>query len=186
MSLIACYVDFMHSEDAKPANTQSHYPPGDLRRCYTPRNKDILRLEVIPGGGWDNLRNKDAGMVMKLNYSRCLTSDDGEFLLPDGIYTIPRKSSKVDQYADVFMHWNNYTSTLSNSINVHSGINLGFFSVSGKFSSEYENIKSRQFFEKSVTTRVQVTLFSSSYQRTVFKNCPCSHFHQTVSVNKRQ
>ena len=77
---------------------------------------------------------KDAGMVMKLNYSRCLTTEDGEFLLPDGVYTIPRKSSKVDQYADVFMHWNNNTSTLSNSINVHSGLNLGDYSVSGKFS----------------------------------------------------
>ena len=131
------------------------YPVGDPRRCYTPGRRD-LRLEVIPGGGWDNLRNKDAGMVMKLNYSKCLTTDDGRYLIPDGVVTIPKKSSNVDTYAELFMHWNNYTSTLSNSINVHAGLNVHDIGISGKFSDEYEKVKSRQYTDKSVTTRVQV------------------------------
>ena len=139
-----------------PADTLGEYPVGDSRRCAKLSNTAPLRLEVLPGGGWDNLRNKDAAMVMSLNYSRCLTTEDGEFLLPDGVHTIPRKLSKVDQYAELFEHWNNYTSTLSNSINVHAGLNLGFLKISGKFSSEYENVKSRQFFDKSATTRIQV------------------------------
>lgn len=134
---------------------QPAYPVGDPRRCSTV-NKNLLRLEVIPGGGWDNLRNLDAGMVMKLNYSKCLTTDDGRYLVPDGIYTIPKKSSKVDTYAELFMHWNNYSTTLSSSVNAHAGLNLPHVGISGKFSSEYENVKTRQYFDRSATTRVQL------------------------------
>ena len=133
------------------------YPVGDPRRCYKSGTGE-LRLEVIPGGGWDNLRNKDSGLVMKLNYSKCLTTDDGRYLIPDGVVTTPKKSSNVDTYAELYMHWNNYTSTLSNSINVHAGLNVHHIGISGKFSDEYEKVKTRQYTDKSVTTRVQVIL----------------------------
>ena len=144
--------------EGKPHQPQpTDYPMGDPRRCYKAGTGE-LRLEVIPGGGWDNLRNKDTGMVMKLNYSQCLTTDDGRYLIPDGVVTIPKKSSNVDTYAELFMHWNNYTSTLSNSINAHAGLNLKHIGISGTFGDEYENVKTRQFTDKSVTTRVQVGL----------------------------
>ena len=132
------------------------FPVGDPRRCYTTGSKDLLRLEVIPGGGWDNIQNKEAGNVMRLNYSKCITTDDGRYLVPDGIYTIPKKSSKVDTYAELIMHWNNYTSTLSSTVNAHAGLNLPHVGISGKFSSDYEEVKTRQYFDKTATTRVQV------------------------------
>ena len=148
----------MTAEDSVQA-TSGSYPVHDPRRsCLSPENKNLFRLEVIPGGGWDNLRNKDAGMVMRLNYSQCLTTDDGRYLVPDGIYTIPKKSSQVDTYAELFTHWNNYSSTLSSSVNAHAGIHFSHVGISGKYSKEYEKIKTRQFFDKSATTRVQVRI----------------------------
>lgn len=145
------------SVDSKPPQPrpQENYPMGDPRRCFSVGRREF-RLEVLPGGGWDNLRNKDAGNVMKLNYSKCRTTEDGRYLIPDDVYTIPKKSSNVDTYAELFMHWNNYTSTLSNTINVNAGLNIHNIGISGKFSDEYEKVKTRQYFDKSATTRVQV------------------------------
>ena len=177
--LLFAFFTTILAQEAKPKpqpEPQPAFPAGDPRRCYTSRNKDLLRLEVIPGGGWDNLQNKDAGMVMRLNYSQCLTTDDGRYLVPDGIYTIPKKSSQVDTYAELIMHWNNYSSTTSSSINVHAGLNLPHVGISGKFSSEFEEIKTRQYFDKTVTTKVQVgnSLCSSSKSNNVcYPSFPC-------------
>lgn len=145
----------------KQIHSEEHvndYAVGDPRRCFVGDNK-ILRFEVIPGGGWDNLRNKGTGMIMQLNYSSCRTTDDGRFLIPDGVYTIPLKSSKVETYAELITHWDNFTSTLSRSINVHAGLHIFSSSISGKFSDEYQSVKSRQHYDKSMTTRVQVIKF---------------------------
>ena len=135
---------------------------GDARRCLTPSDSSLLRLEVLPGGGWDNLRNKDAGMVMKLNYSKCLTTDDGRYLVPDEVYTIPRKNSQIDTYAELFRHWGNYSSTTSKSINAHAGLNYKGVGISGSHSEELAKVKTRQFYDKAVTTRVQVRCLSST------------------------
>lgn len=48
-------------------------------------------LEVLPGGGWDNLRNVDMGRVMDLTYTNCKTTEDGQYIIPDEVYTIPQK-----------------------------------------------------------------------------------------------
>ncbi|XP_045211962.2 macrophage-expressed gene 1 protein-like [Mercenaria mercenaria] len=138
-----------------PSGSGDTFPAGDPRRCTVSKNDQILRFEVIPGGGWDNLRNRDMGMIAKLNYSQCRTTNDGKFLVPDGILTIPIKSSKVETYAELITHWDNFTSTLSRSVNVHAGLHLTHVGISGKFSDEYESVKSQQHFDKSMTTRVQ-------------------------------
>lgn len=85
------------------------YPVGDPRRCHLGNGDAKYRFEVLPGGGWDNLRNKDMGMVVEFNYSKCRTSDDGRYLLPDNVYTIPLKSSNVETFAELFTHWDDYT-----------------------------------------------------------------------------
>ncbi|XP_053388386.1 macrophage-expressed gene 1 protein-like [Mercenaria mercenaria] len=139
---------------ASSLDTDEVHPVGDPRKCFVGNNK-IFRFEVIPGGGWDNLINKDTGMIMELNYSRCRTTDDGKFLIPDDVYTIPIKSSKVETYAELITHWDNYTSTLSRSVNAHGGLHFSSVSISGKYSSEYKSVKSRQYYDKSMTTRVQ-------------------------------
>lgn len=130
---------------------------GDPKRCsYLLNDKRIIRYETLPGNGWDNLRNKDAGVVVNFNYTRCKTTDDGRYIIPDTVYTIPLKSSTVETFAELFDHWLNYTSTTSNSINIAAGLTLTHFGISGKFSAETENVRSHQINDKSVTTRVQV------------------------------
>ena len=47
--------------------------------------------QVLPGIGWDNLRNKEAGMVATYNFSLCKTTDDGRKLITDSVFTIPLK-----------------------------------------------------------------------------------------------
>ena len=142
-----------------PSGNTDIYPVGDPRRCIlctSNKSDHILRFEVIPGVGWDNLQNREMGKITNLNYSQCRTTDDGKFLIPDGMFTIPVKSSKVETYAELITHWDNYTSTLSRGVNVHAGLHLAHVGISGKFSDEYESVKSRQHFDKSMTTRVQV------------------------------
>ena len=51
----------------------------------------LVSLKVLPGVGWDNLRNLEAGMVASYNFTKCRTTDDGRMLIPDSVFTIPIK-----------------------------------------------------------------------------------------------
>lgn len=96
--------------DEAAALPNSAPPAGDPRLCRTEGSLEPkYRFEVLPGVGWDNLQNKEMGRVIEFNYSKCTTTDDGRYLLPDGVYTIPLKSSKVETFAELIVHWDNYT-----------------------------------------------------------------------------
>lgn len=57
-------------------------------------------------------------------------------------------------FAEVFDHWDKYTSTTAKSINVHIG---GLFSpISGTYSHDYMSVKSHQVMDHSKTTQVKV------------------------------
>ncbi|XP_053378742.1 macrophage-expressed gene 1 protein-like [Mercenaria mercenaria] len=92
--------------------------------------------------------------VIQHTYNKCRTTADGRFLLPDSITTIPVKSSGVDTIAEYFDHWDSYKSVSARSVNAEVGV-LGL-PIGGKFSTEYESIKTKQQFERSVTTRMQL------------------------------
>lgn len=124
-----------------------------LRQCR--KNSSIPAMEVLPGGGWDNLRNLDMGRVMNLSYSQCQTTEDGVYLIPDEIFVIPQKVSRVEMNSEMISSWLEQKSSTSKSINVEAS----FFSVvNGKFSSENQRMKTHQVAEKSVLARVQVRL----------------------------
>ncbi|KAK3594371.1 hypothetical protein CHS0354_032880 [Potamilus streckersoni] len=129
--------------------------PGDPRLCLRPTDNQILRFETLPGGGWDNLANKERGRVLNVNYTQCKLSDDGLYLIPDGVTIVPVKSSDVETFAELFVHWNDYTSTLSKSINVDAGLHFLNIGISGHFSDEFESVKENQCMEKAATIRVQ-------------------------------
>ena len=133
------------------------YPLGDVRNCpvSTPHDDSqaLYRMEVLPGVGFDNLRNLDMGQVHDYNFSKCQISKDGKYLLPDSIFLLPVQESKVDSVAEYFDHWDNHTSMTSNSINTEASF---FSKVSGKFSTEYSTTKSLMYSEKSKSTRVQI------------------------------
>ena len=133
-------------------------PEGHPDRCILmlSGNKDIHRLEALPGAGWDNLRNKDMGTVVQHTYKKCRTTEDGRFLLPDSITTIPIKTSGVDTVAEYFDHWDSYTSVSAFSIN--SEVEICGLPIGGKFSQEYESMKTKQYSENSFITRMQVSV----------------------------
>ncbi|XP_062432171.1 macrophage-expressed gene 1 protein [Rhea pennata] len=110
-------------------------------------------LEVLPGGGWDNLRNLDMGRVMNLGYSLCKTTEDGSYIIPDEIFTVPRKQSTLDINSEIIESWKDYQSITSASINVELSL---FSSINGKFSHDFHRTKTHQVKDQAVTTRVQV------------------------------
>ena len=152
--VVSLYLTFASSQEIE---STAQYPFGDIRSCPSKSLQDssqpLYQMEVLPGIGFDALRNIDMGQVHSFNYSLCQISKDGKYLLPDGIFLIPVQETKIEAYADYFDHWDNYTSMTSSSVDFHAG----FFSiVSGKFSDEYKSVKSRQVNYQTKTTRVQI------------------------------
>ncbi|KAK3095443.1 hypothetical protein FSP39_014737 [Pinctada imbricata] len=132
---------------------------GGINACLSnPVFKNTIRYEVLPGMGWDNLRNKNAGLLVDYSYSQCRTTDDGKYLLPDCVVTVPIKKSNIETYAEIFEHWSNYTSMTARSINIDEEIlafDYSFSMISGTFSEQFQHVKMQQVNEKSFTTRVQ-------------------------------
>nr|XP_012605402.1 macrophage-expressed gene 1 protein [Microcebus murinus]XP_012605403.1 macrophage-expressed gene 1 protein [Microcebus murinus] len=131
-------------------------PLGETVEVGFQKCKNALKLpvlEVLPGGGWDNLRNVDMGRVMNLTYTNCRTTEDGQYIIPDEIYTIPQKQSNLEMNSEILASWVNYQSSTSYSINTELSL---FSKVNGKFSSEFQRMKTLQVKDQAVTTRVQV------------------------------
>lgn len=129
-------------------------PVNWLRQCRELTNHSITALEVLPGGGWDNLRNMDMGRVMNISYFQCQTTEDGLYLIPDEVFVIPHKETGVETNSEIISSWLEQKSSTSNSINADAS----FFSVlNGKFSTENQRMKIHQVKDSSVTTRVQVS-----------------------------
>lgn len=125
-----------------------------LRQCRELTKNSITALEVLPGGGWDNLRNMDMGRVMNISYFQCQTTEDGLYLIPDEVFVIPHKETGVETNSEIISSWLEQKSCTSNSINAE----VSFLSmVNGKFSTENQRIKTHQVKDSSVTTRVQVS-----------------------------
>ncbi|KAK2898682.1 hypothetical protein Q8A67_010100 [Cirrhinus molitorella] len=127
------------------------HPSNGLNECR--KNSPLPALEVLPGGGWDNLRNMDMGRVMNLTFSQCQTTEDGVYLIPDEVFVIPQKESGVETNSEIIMSWLDQTSSTSSSINADASYLLV---LNGKFSKENQRIKTHQVKESSVTARVQV------------------------------
>ncbi|XP_051964450.1 macrophage-expressed gene 1 protein-like [Xyrauchen texanus] len=126
-------------------------PSNGLRECR--KISTLTALEVLPGGGWDNLRNLDMGRVMNLSYAQCQTTEDGVYLIPDEVFVIPQKVSGIETNSEIITSWLEQKSSTSSSINADAS----FFSmVNAKFSTENQRMKTHQVKDNSVTARVQV------------------------------
>ena len=119
-------------------------------------NPSWNRMEVLPGTGWDNLRNMDKGLLFEYDYTQCQLTNDRKFLLPDGYFAIPVQESNVETLSELIDHWDNHTSLTSYSINAEVS---GFFAdIEGKFSTDYITAKTNMYSknEKTIMTRVQI------------------------------
>ena len=123
------------------------YPLGDVRNCAGVQGRDpnnpLLHVDVLPGLGFDNLRNLDLGQVLDYNYSTCQVSGDGLYLVPDSVYLIPAQESKMDMFAEYFDTFQEYTSHTAASINFQLQLSIMFSSISGSFSADYQSTKSK-------------------------------------------
>ena len=139
--------------------TALEYPLGDVRNCggvQTGRDSAITHAEVLPGLGFDNLRNLDLGQVLAYNYSTCQVSGDGSYLVPDGVRLVPVQESKVDTFAEYFSTFHEYTSHTAASINFQYQHNGPFSSASGSFSAGFQSTKSTMCKHKSHSARVSL------------------------------
>ncbi len=174
-SLFAVIITLACSQVEIPAINTPNYIAGDVRNCPVKSPHDdsqpLYQMEVLPGNGFDNLRNMDMGQVHTLNFSSCQISKDGRYLLPDSVFLLPVHQSQVNVYAEYFEHWDDYTSMTSSSIN----LNAGYYSiVSGKLSIEYSTTKSHMHNDKATSTRVQIR-----NKRYVVKLQPGAQLHPT-------
>ncbi|XP_029770756.1 macrophage-expressed gene 1 protein [Suricata suricatta] len=131
-------------------------PLGETDENTFQKCKNALKLpvlEVLPGGGWDNLRNVDMGQVMDLTYRSCRTTEDGQYIIPDQIISIAQKQSNLEMNSEILESWVNYQSSTSYSINLELSL---FSKVNGKFSSDFQKMKTLQVNDQTITTRVQV------------------------------
>ncbi|XP_055989958.1 macrophage-expressed gene 1 protein-like [Sorex fumeus] len=114
---------------------------------------NVSVLGALPGGGWDNLRNVELGLVLQRDYSQCRTTEDGEYLIPDDVHLVTRRESVVETRAELIDRWVDYTDAWAASINTE----VSFLSaLNGKFSLDSENVKKYDLEYQTVTTRVQV------------------------------
>ncbi|XP_078258221.1 macrophage-expressed gene 1 protein-like [Rhinoraja longicauda] len=127
-------------------------PRGDgLTECR--KAQTLTALEVVPGGGWDNLRNLDRGRVMNISYSTCKITEDGQYFIPDQVYVVPQKQTTMDIVSEMITRWTDYKSSTSASVNAE----VSYLSIlNAKFSASVERVKTRQVQESTVTTRIQV------------------------------
>ena len=141
-------------------NASVSYPVGDQLNCPTtsPQNatQPLYAIDVLPGLGYDALRDIDMGQVLYYNYSLCRVSKDGKYLLPDYVYLSPLRESSIQVYADYFDHWDKYTSLTSKTISAHASIGWGFASIGGSYSSEYTTTKSHMVNDDSNVVRIHL------------------------------
>jgi hypothetical protein len=65
----------------------------------------------------------------------------------------------VEKLTAVVLSLQNWTDSTSRTVNIDAGLSLSHFGISGKFSSDFQDVKSKQIGDKTVTTRAQLRYF---------------------------
>ncbi|XP_071163886.1 macrophage-expressed gene 1 protein-like [Mytilus edulis] len=125
--------------------------PGECQN----NDSTVYRYEVLPGSGWDNLRNENRGRVVQFTYSTCRTTEDGVFLVPDNVNVIPIRSSNVDRYSQFIEHVENATSDIAVSINLDGSVAVDDIPINGKFSFDFQKFKSNMINDNSIAMKVK-------------------------------
>uniref|UniRef100_A0A1I8FZI5 NPH3 domain-containing protein n=1 Tax=Macrostomum lignano TaxID=282301 RepID=A0A1I8FZI5_9PLAT len=122
--------------------------------------KDSVKgFPILPGNGWDNLRNREMGPVADVSLSAdCSLSVDGFYALPAQVLAYPIKESHVSLISKVIEHSSNYTSSTSRSINAGGGGSFldGHFGIDGQFSEEFQEVKETLLYSKTQVGRTQL------------------------------
>ncbi|XP_023814160.1 macrophage-expressed gene 1 protein-like [Oryzias latipes] len=147
-SLLLCVFLFFPTCFSNPVSRPTNW----LRQCRASTNLSLKALEVLPGGGWDNLRNMDMGRVMNFGYFQCQTTKDGLYLNPDEVFVVPYKETGVETNSEIISSWLDQKGSTAASINDDvSDLPV----LNAKFSSEIIRMKTHQVKDSSTTARVQ-------------------------------
>ncbi|KAK7468052.1 hypothetical protein BaRGS_00036703, partial [Batillaria attramentaria] len=120
-------------------------------------HQSLERWSVLPGLGWDNLRNLEQRRVVTFTFNQCRTTDDGRFLLPDGFIVVSIKSSEILKDAGIIDHWKYWKSLGAQSINLDVSFGFPkFLEVSGKYSSDFLDVKETQLRERVITVMAMI------------------------------
>ncbi|KAL2078303.1 hypothetical protein ACEWY4_025988 [Coilia grayii] len=129
-------------------------PPSSNGLQYCSNTTQLPALAVLPGGGWDNLRNLEMGRVMNVSYGHCQSTEDGAFFIPDEMFAaIPPEAGRLATNSEIILSWQDQRSCAAVSINAEVSFS---FELNGMFSGDSERVKSRQIRSDSVAARIQV------------------------------
>ncbi|KAK3772322.1 hypothetical protein RRG08_018314 [Elysia crispata] len=137
----------------------SVWPEGDPNRClemFERTNQNVKRFGVIPGLGWDNLRNVEANQVVQHTFHECKLTNDGQYLIPDDVFTVDLKRSDVQTSAEFIDVTERTSSLTSSTINTYSGLYFYGKSISGSFSADNIEMKTKQLEQQAYTARVML------------------------------
>lgn len=91
--------------------------------------------------------------MTSFSYFLCKVTYDGRYIIPDDTFAIPLKSSIVERNAQLYQNWDAWKSVTSRSINA----GFDFYGlIGGRFSKEFQRIKSSQYADDAITTRIEL------------------------------
>jgi hypothetical protein len=145
---------------AKVNNETKHRSSSLFHHCKLEREQ--LVFEVLPGLGWDNLRNVEMSRVLEVDYTNCQLTNDFKYLIPADMHVIPLKASELNTLAEKISHFKDYNVVDAKSVNREitgpiKGVNMG-----GGFANEKKKAKQDQMDHKS--TMLRTTLRDRRYQ----------------------
>ncbi|PAA59646.1 hypothetical protein BOX15_Mlig012544g2 [Macrostomum lignano] len=96
------------------------------------------------------------GLVASESFQHGKLSSDGKYLLPSGVILYVRKESNLEIHSEIMEHCNNYTDSVSGSINAASTGFLKAIAIAGRLSDEYQHVRSISLRDKLQIGRTQL------------------------------
>uniref|UniRef100_T1IS04 MACPF domain-containing protein n=1 Tax=Strigamia maritima TaxID=126957 RepID=T1IS04_STRMM len=130
----------------------------------------VPKLKILPGYGWDALKDKDTKQLLRVTYDQCKTTFDGKLLIPDNADALALQSREIEVKSQIFEHWSTYTSPTSASFKVWPKELLPFLS-DGYKEMKSQLVKNGTFICRSemrqVLYRIHITTLDVSMDETV-------------------
>uniref|UniRef100_T1IS11 MACPF domain-containing protein n=1 Tax=Strigamia maritima TaxID=126957 RepID=T1IS11_STRMM len=83
---------------------------------------DVPKLKILPGIGWDALKDKDTKQLLQVTYDQCKTTFDGKLLIPDNADAFALKSQEIEVKSSIFEHWSTYIPPTSASFKIATNV----------------------------------------------------------------
>uniref|UniRef100_T1JFH4 MACPF domain-containing protein n=1 Tax=Strigamia maritima TaxID=126957 RepID=T1JFH4_STRMM len=103
---------------------------------------DVQKLKILPGIGWDSLKDKDTEQLLQVTYNHCKTTFDGKLLIPDNADALALQSREIEVKSHIFEDWSTYTTPTSASFKVATNVwPKEFLQLYYSLSDDYKEMK---------------------------------------------